>query len=153
VTVPAWLWVPVLVQAALIGVDELWFHRRRDLPRWERLGHPVDTLSVAVCYAWLAIARPEQPHALAIYVALAVVSSALVTKDEAVHARHCVPGEHRVHAWMFVLHPIVLIAFGTWWWRGAPVWPIAAELAITLAFMTYQIAYWSIPWKIASRAA
>lgn len=144
---PGWLWVPALLQAAMMAVDELWYHRRRGLPRWERLGHPLDTLSAVLCYGWLAVARPDQPHALQVYVALAVISCALITKDERVHAGRCRPGEHWLHAWMFVVHPIVLAAFGLWWWLGGASWPIAAELALTAGFMFFQLAYWSIRWK------
>jgi len=28
-----------------MGVDEFYFHRRRGLPRWERLAHPLDTMT------------------------------------------------------------------------------------------------------------
>lgn len=144
---PVWLWGPALLQAAMSGFDELWYHRRRGLPRWERVGHPVDTLAAALCYGWLAVARPAQPHALAVFCVLVAVSCALVTKDERVHAGRCVAGEHALHAWMFVLHPIVFTAFGIWWWLGGARWPIEIEFGLSLAFMTYQLAYWSILWK------
>src|ERR1019366_3333568 len=36
-------------------------HQRRGLPRWERLGHPLDTLSVAGCYGWLVATGPGSP--------------------------------------------------------------------------------------------
>ena len=38
------LYLPFAVQGLAILVDEFWFHHRRGLPRWERLGHPIDTL-------------------------------------------------------------------------------------------------------------
>ena len=44
------------LQGLAMLVDELLFHRRRGLPRWERIGHPIDTLSVLACYGvslWL----------------------------------------------------------------------------------------------------
>ncbi len=143
----AMLLVPAALQALAMLIDEGWFHRRRGLPRWERLGHPVDTLSVALCYGWLLVSRPEEPRALAIYVGLAFASSLLVTKDEPVHARHCAPGEQWLHALLFVLHPMVFVGFGVIWRSGQDLWVISAQLALTLALMIYQIVYWSLWWK------
>jgi hypothetical protein len=141
------LLVPAGLQALAMLIDEGWYHRRRGLPRWERLGHPVDTLSVAVCYGWLLWSRPAEPRALPIYVALAFASSLLVTKDEPVHARECEPGEQWLHAVLFVLHPIVFVAFGAIWWSGRDLWVISAQLALTVALMVYQLVYWSLLWK------
>jgi len=140
------LLVPAVLQAVAMLVDEGWYHRRRGLPRWERLGHPVDSLSVALCYAWLLWTRPGEPHALPVYVALAFASSLLVTKDEPVHARRCEPGEHWLHAVLFVLHPIVFVAAAALWWMGVR-WVVAAQLALTVGVMTYQLVYWSLLWK------
>jgi hypothetical protein len=140
------LLVPAGLQALAMLIDEGWYHRRRGLPRWERIGHPVDTLSVALCYGWLLASRPEEPRALPIYVALAFASSLLVTKDEPVHARRCEPGEQWLHAVLFVLHPMVFVAFGVIWWWGDR-WVIAGQLALTLALMLYQVVYWSLLWK------
>ncbi|HEU4411540.1 MAG TPA: hypothetical protein VFS43_40215 [Polyangiaceae bacterium] len=143
----ALLLAPAALQALAMVVDEAWFHRRRGLPRWERVGHPVDTASVALCYGWLLARSPGDPGALSVYAGLALASCLLVTKDEFVHARHCAPGEHWLHAVLFVLHPIVFLAFGAHWRSGGDPAIIALQLALTLAFMTYQIAYWSLPWK------
>nr|AYM53876.1 hypothetical protein [Kofleria flava] len=140
------LLVPAMLQAMAMLVDEAWYHRRRGLPRWERLGHPVDTLSVALCYGWLLVSRPDEPRALYVYVALAFASSLLVTKDEPVHARECDPGEQWLHAVLFVLHPIVFVAFGFLWWSGDR-WIIMAQLALTIGLMIYQLVYWSVWWK------
>jgi hypothetical protein len=147
----ALLLAPAGLQAAAMAVDEGWYHRRRGLPRWERLGHPIDSLSVALCYGWLLVGRAGSSGALAVYVALAAASCLCVTKDEPVHARRCRPGEHWLHAILFLLHPVVFFGFGLLWWRGGPRWPIALQLALTLGFMTYQILYWSIRWKPARR--
>ncbi len=136
--------VPAGLQALAMVVDEGWYHRRRGLPRWERLGHPLDTLTVALCYAWLVARRPDDPHALAVYVGLALLSCLFVTKDEHVHARVCSPGEHWLHAVLFVLHPIVFLAFGAVWWAGDSSWILRGQLMLTLAFMAYQLVYWSL---------
>lgn len=142
----AYLAAPVLVQIALMALDEGWYHRRRGLPRWERIGHPLDTLSVALCYGWLVAVGPDRPHAAAVYAALALASCLFITKDEAVHLRRCGPGEQRLHACLFVLHPIVFAVFGLLWWRGLAPWAVRVQLGLTLGFLSYQIAYWSRPW-------
>lgn len=140
--VTAWLIVPVALQALAMIVDEGWFHRRRGLPRWERIGHPLDTLTIAACLGWLVVVPPAAAHALPIYIALAAFSTLFVTKDEPIHARLCTAGEHWLHAVLFVLHPIVLAAFALLWWHGERG-ILAVQLGVTLAFCAYQVLYWS----------
>ena len=135
--------VPVVLQGAVMLADEGLFHRRRGLPRWERIGHPLDTLTIAICLAWL-VAVPPGRTALTIYVALAMFSTLFVTKDEPVHARLCSGGEQWLHALLFVLHPIVLAALGLVWWSGEHPTLLVVQLAATLAFGVYQVVYWNI---------
>jgi len=134
--------VPIVLQGVVMVVDEGWFHRARGLPRWERIGHPLDTLTIILCLAWLLATTPATPAALPVYVVLSVFSTLFVTKDEPVHARLCSPGEHWLHAVLFVLHPIVLAAFGYLWWTGA-VGLLLGQLGIAIAFMAYQVIYWN----------
>jgi hypothetical protein len=147
----ALLLAPFVIQAAAMLVDEGIYHRRRGLPRWERLGHPADTLTVLACYAWLLWARPSPSHAMA-YGALAAFSSLFVTKDEAVHARRCSAGEHWVHALLFLLHPLVFLAAGTLWWTGRLRPVLVTGAGMTAAFGTYQLLYWNGPWRRAQLA-
>jgi hypothetical protein len=134
-----------LAQAAAMTVDERRFHRRRGLPRWERIGHPLDTLTVLACYTWLLATRPSATNGV-LYVALVMFSSLFVTKDELLHATRCTPGEHWVHALLFVLHPMVLLGSGWLWWTQRVVF-IVAQLALTAAFASYQVFYWNRPWQ------
>ena len=138
--------VAIALQAIAMLVDEWWFHRRRELPRWERIGHPLDTLSIVLCLGWLLLVPPAAASALPVYIALAIASTLFVTKDEGVHAKLCSAGEHWLHAVLFVLHPIVFVAFGVLWWSGART-IIAAQLVLTVGLMIYQLVYWSIWWK------
>jgi 2-polyprenyl-3-methyl-5-hydroxy-6-metoxy-1,4-benzoquinol methylase len=133
----------VVPQAIAMLVDELWFHRRRGLGRWERIGHPLDTLTIVACLAWLLIASPSDPIALPIYVGLAISSTLFVTKDESIHARECGGGEQWLHAVLFALHPIVLAAFGLVWWSGHDAL-LAGQLVVTLGFLGYQVLYWNV---------
>jgi 2-polyprenyl-6-hydroxyphenyl methylase/3-demethylubiquinone-9 3-methyltransferase len=139
----ALLLAPLAIQGAVMLIDELVFHRRRGLPRWERIGHPLDTLTVAAALGWLIAVPPSRP-ALSVYVGLAVFSTLFVTKDEAVHARLCGAGEHWLHALLFALHPIVLGALGILWWTGAHPTVLSIQLFATLAFGLYQAIYWNV---------
>jgi hypothetical protein len=143
----ALLLLPAGLQASAMVFDEWVCHRRRGLPKWERVGHPLDTLSVAVCYAWLLVASPNDPWGLRTYVALAAFSCLFITKDEPVHAKLCDARESWLHAVLFVLHPIVFMAFGLLWLSDENRWVIAAQCALTIAFAIYQSAYWSLVWK------
>jgi hypothetical protein len=134
-----------VAQALAMFIDERTFHRRRGLPRWERVGHPLDTMTVLGCYVWLATAKPSA-KSLVVYVALVVFSSLFVTKDEPLHARRCSPGEHWVHALLFVLHPMVLLGAGWLWWAGRLTF-LVVPLVLTAAFAIYQIVYWNGPWR------
>jgi 2-polyprenyl-6-hydroxyphenyl methylase/3-demethylubiquinone-9 3-methyltransferase len=135
--------IPIVLQGAVMVVDEAWFHRARGLPRWERIGHPLDTLTIVVCLVWLVVTTPSSPAAIPVYVVLAVISTLFITKDEAVHARLCSPGEHWLHAVLFVLHPIVLAAFAYLWWIGAKGLLIG-QLGVAIAFLAYQVIYWTL---------
>jgi 2-polyprenyl-6-hydroxyphenyl methylase/3-demethylubiquinone-9 3-methyltransferase len=141
----SWCFLPIALQGIAMIVDEGWFHRARGLPRWERIGHPLDTATIALCLGWLVATSPGSPTALPVYVGLCVVSTLFVTKDEGVHARLCGAGEHWLHAMLFVLHPIVLAASGYLWWTGARGL-VAGQLGVAIAFLSYQVIYWNV-WR------
>jgi len=139
----AYCLIPIVLQGISMVVDEGWFHRARGLSRWERIGHPLDTLTIAVCLGWLVATHPGQPAALPVYIGLGVFSMLFVIKDEAMHAAQCRPGEHWLHAILFALHPIVLVAFAYLWWIGM-VGLLVGQLGITIAFLAYQVIYWNV---------
>lgn len=134
--------LPVALQAVAIAVDEGWFHRRRGLPRWERIGHPLDTLTIAICLGWLAMASPSM-RSLWIYCGLAIFSTLFVTKDEPVHARLCGGGEQWLHAVLYALHPIVLYAFAWLWWHDHHMM-IIGILGATVGYALFQTVYWNV---------
>jgi hypothetical protein len=138
-----WVLVPVVLQMLAMFVDEFVFHRARGLPRWERIGHPLDTLSAALCYGWLVLVPLSTPYALGVYVGLCAFSCLFITKDEFVHARLCQPLEAWLHAVLFVLHPLVFLAFGLIWASGQGAWLLQTELLLTLGFGAYQLSYWT----------
>jgi hypothetical protein len=128
-----------------MAIDEGWFHRRRGLPVWERVGHPMDTLTVAACFAWVVLRRPDAPGALVGYGILAAFSCLFVTKDEIVHKALCSAAESWLHALLFVLHPIVFLAAGALWRSGVET-VLTVQLVIVLSFAAYQAMYWG-PWN------
>jgi 2-polyprenyl-6-hydroxyphenyl methylase / 3-demethylubiquinone-9 3-methyltransferase len=128
-----WIALPLVLQGLAMVVDEGVFHRRRGLPRWERIGHPLDTATIALCLIARLLGAP-----LAVYAAFAIFSTLFVTKDEAVHAKLCTAGEHWLHSILFVLHPIVLAAL---WFASPGI--VAMQLAIVTAFALYQVIYWN----------
>lgn len=152
-----YLLFPFVVQTLCMAVDELYFHRQRKLPRWERLGHPVDTLMVLVCFGWLLVMPPSSLN-LGIYVGLSLCSSLLVTKDEFIHHQCCCAAEHWLHAVLFSVHPLVLLSAGLFWpaWHAQPLSFIRhlgfesefllGSTLLTGAFGLYQLIYWNFVW-------
>src|SRR5579859_2687786 len=115
------LLLPLVIQGLAILVDEFYFHFSRGLPRWERIGHPLDTFTVLAPVLWLLIAAPTATN-LVVYIVAAIFSCLFVTKDEFVHAELCVPAEHWNHAVLFIAHPLVFVALALLW----PLYHVAA---------------------------
>jgi hypothetical protein len=155
--------VPFGIQAVAMGFDELHFHRKRGLGRWERLGHPLDTLTLLACLGWILAMPPTESHAV-VYGALAALSCLFITKDEFVHTKACGPEEHWLHALLFVIHPVVLVAYAWLWpslhapfpspWAASLAAPspsfaqpvVWTAFAATAGFCVYQFSYWNGPW-------
>ncbi len=155
--------IPFIVQALAIMFDEYYFHIRRGLPLWERIGHPIDTLSVFSCLLFVLLV-PYSPFALKWYIALCVFSCLMITKDEWVHKHHCPASEQWLHAMLFVNHPIMLTCVGLIWaamtghaslnwvqsWLHRPE-PLARMLTMQAVFIAvfflYQVIYWNFIWK------
>lgn len=154
--------IPSFLQALCIGFDEIHFHLKRGLPRWERIGHPIDTFSLLICFT-IALYAPYAYESLNIYIGCALFSCLMVTKDEWIHKKHASGGENWLHALLFILHPITLTATGL-------IWPIAqglsqdwvpasfnkpelysfflfAQVVLVSIFLLYQIIYWNLLWE------
>jgi 2-polyprenyl-6-hydroxyphenyl methylase / 3-demethylubiquinone-9 3-methyltransferase len=147
--------LPIGAQAAAMFFDEFYFHHKRGLPAWERIGHPIDSAFVLGTIAVPVFWQLTTPAAW-IYGALAAFSGILVTKDEFVHSEHCDPGEQWLHALLFVLHPLIFLSLGVLWYVrdiggiGYALPDIATsglilqvQLGFVAAFMSYQIIYWN----------
>src|SRR5215470_16619336 len=157
-----YLMIPFAVHAAVMFVDEFHYHYERGLPRWERVGHPLDTLTILACFFWV-LAKPVDSVNWKVYAVLAAVSCIFVTKDEWIHAEYCKGGEQWLHSLLFLFHPIVLLTTAVIWpflHGQALTWLILKEgqrHALKLAFTSfvaaatlyffYQIFYWNLLWK------
>lgn len=155
--------IPFALQALCMVFDEGYFHIRRGLPKWERIGHPIDTFSVLVCMGFILFV-PFSKMALIFYIALAAFSSLLVTKDEFVHKEHCPAAEQWLHALLFTLHPITLTVAGFIWpvtqhvevapwiasWLDHPaalLLFLQGQFALMATFLLYQIIFWNLVWQ------
>lgn len=155
--------LPFSVQTLVILFDEFYFHVRRGLPKWERIGHPLDTLTVLACFAFVLFV-PYSSWALKGYIGLAIFSCIFVTKDEFVHKECCPASEQWLHSLLFLNHPIVLTAAGLLWTvmdkTNVPDWMssllpysdtlksmMLIQTGIVSLFCLYQIIYWNVLWK------
>lgn len=142
--------IPFLLQGLLMFVDEFYFHHKRGLPLWERLGHPLDTLTTLACYVFILMNEPSTNHIL-IYIGLACFSCLFVTKDEFVHAQECKAPEIWLHSILFILHPITFLVAAIIW--AYPIFSLQnqsllfsalkGQTLLIVCFLIYQIIYWS----------
>jgi len=137
-----------------MAADEFRFHRKRGLPRWERIGHPLDTLTVVACLLWILRVQPGS-RAVAVFVLLAIFSCVFVTKDEPVHRRYCSGAEQWLHALLFILHPIVLASAALLWPGASPGMVrfsgfektfLELVLLLMVSFGIYQLVFWNFVW-------
>jgi hypothetical protein len=135
-------YIPFILQGGAMFADEFYFHHKRRLPLWEKIGHPLDTITVLICYLFLLLAPPTETN-IFLYSGLALFSCLFVTKDEFVHAKECSPGEHWLHAVLFILHPIILGFAGWMWFRQIEKSFLFGQSILTGVFLIYQIIYWS----------
>ena len=148
------LLTPFFLQALLIFFDEGYYHLKRGLPRFERIGHPLDTLTVITCLLF-SVFVPYSDFALKAFVALALFSCFFVTKDEFVHKEHCKASEMWLHALLFINHPFLLGSLICLWMHQHHQisWLeidqsfikqfVSVQLILTSLFFCYQVVYWN----------
>lgn len=143
------LFFPFILQAIVIGIDEGYFHIKRGLPKWERIGHPLDTLTVILCFVFV-FAVPYSAAMIKWYAAMALFSCLMVTKDEFVHKHHCPASEQWLHALLFINHPIMLASLGWLWpkvYEPAVFTFLIIQTFLISAFFLYQVIYWNFIWQ------
>ena len=126
-----------MTQGILMFFDEFKFHHDRGLGKWERIGHPVDSLFFLIPFVYTQLFSN-----IYIFIGLSLFSCLLITKDEFVHAEECMPTEQWLHSVLFVTHPIAL--YGLWVaWQNNFNMIIQIQSVIIFLFMLYQIIYWN----------
>jgi len=149
------LFIPFFLQALIIFIDEFYFHIKRGLPKWEKIGHPLDTLSILILFVFCYM-KPFSTHNLKTFIFLGLFSSLFVTKDEWIHKDSCEKKEMWLHALLFIHHPIVIASLGFLW---ADLYGnsfidfsisktlisqfILSQIILIFGFMSYQIIYWN----------
>lgn len=137
--------LPFFAQALLIFIDEFYFHHKRGLPKWEQIGHPLDTLTILIVLLWTFFADFTQMN-LNIFIALSLLSLIFITKDEFVHKDICPKKEMWLHALLFINHPLLIISLGFLWQKGMLGF-IKTQSILVFMFMSYQYLYWNFVWK------
>lgn len=133
--------LPFILQGVVMAVDEFYFHHKRGLPLWEKVGHPLDTISVAIAYAYLYSGGTD----LLTYLGLAGFSCVFITKDEFVHADLCGAIEQWLHGLLFVVHPVCFLSA---WHLALAHGPEGMRYILfpLLVFLGYQVFRWSPLW-------
>lgn len=139
------LYLPFLLQGIVMGLDEM-LHLKRDLGKWERFGHPIDTLSLMLPLIFISL-NDFSISRLKLYVGMSIFSCLLITKDEFIHRDVCSGLECWLHSLLFILHPLVLIAAGLLWRNFPESHFNMIQVSAVTFFFFYQIIRWSIPWR------
>jgi len=131
----------LVLQTLALGIDEFYFHWQRNLPAWERWGHPIDTFFFLLALAVLSFASPEGPWIFT-YLFLSALSCLVITKDEWVHREKASPSENWLHAILFILHPVVLFSAYFLWLESRInfKWIFSG----IFVFWLYQLIFWNI---------
>ena len=138
-------YLPFILQGAAMIWDELYFHSKRGLGRWERWGHPIDTISVLIPTS-ITLKFPFNETFESLFIILAVLSCLIVTKDEFVHSKECEPAEQWLHSVLFILHPFVFLSLW-WFWRSHETTALLVALIAQAALLTYQVGRWILFWE------
>lgn len=157
------LLIPFCVQFLAIFFDEFYFHRKRGLPAWEKIGHPLDTLSVFFALLYLCIFPCNSFH-IKIYATLSIISMLMITKDEFIHKDICPKSEMWLHAVLFINHPLLLLSAGFMWaslndlflfeslkqltyFHDKMAFFLKLQTILTLIFCAHQFIYWNFLYK------
>lgn len=143
------LYIPFILVSLLMGYDEV-LHGRRGLGAWEKLGHPIDTLTVFAPLSFIAINEYTYDR-LIVFIILAVFSCLVITKDEFIHTQECEPLENWVHSLLFVLHPFIFVSSAIIWKYHPEDNFLTFQSIAVGVFMIYQVLRWSLSWKERSR--
>ena len=126
-------------------IDEVVFHEQRGLGKWERWGHPLDTLTVLIPFVYI-YGQEVTPQTIPVAIILAAFSCLFICKDEWVHRQESSGTENWLHAMLFIIHPIMFLG-AYFLWIGQDQQTLSWQIVIIACFLLYQILRWNIPWK------
>lgn len=135
--------IPFILQGTLMAIDEFYFHEKRGLPKWEKIGHPLDTLTTLIPLSF-PLLSDFNPFNGRLYIFFALFSCLFITKDEFIHRDHCQKNELWLHSLLFVLHPVVFFSTYLLWSRNEGTFFLALQPSLIFIFLLYQIFRWSI---------
>lgn len=135
------LFVPFFLQGALIATDEIYCHRRRGLSQLEKLSHVVDSSLLLITFVFALYVNPTANSEIQFFV-LSAISTVAITKDEWIHARESDGLEQWLHAWLFIVHPLVLVSlWQVWHQSGRRDYLLGAAAAIGAFCFTQTIGW------------
>lgn len=134
--------LPFILQGSLMAVDEFYFHERRGLPNWEKIGHPLDTLTTLIPLVF-PIFFQFNYFSKSLFIIFAIFSCLFITKDEFIHRDICSKEELWLHALLFVLHPIVFLSTYLMWSQNEDHLFLLLQPSLIFVFLLYQIFRWS----------
>lgn len=136
------LYLPFVIQSLLMGLDE-GLHMKRGLGKWERLGHPLDTLTVLLPLSFIAVTDFSESK-LITFIILSAFSCLFITKDEFIHSRECSAFEQWLHSLLFILHPMIFFCSALIWKYSSGNEFLILQPLLIGSFMIYQILRWSL---------
>lgn len=128
------------IQGMLLVYDDLVLHQRRGLPRWERIGHPIDAFCFSLPIGLAAWKGSETSSTL--YGGLSLLSCVIILKDEWIHVGRINALEATLHAALFVLHPVTLYLAWELAKTGQTFGLLLAWMAL-VGVVVFQIIHWN----------
>jgi hypothetical protein len=141
--------VAFVAQSSLIAIDEFVCHRMRTLPKWELIGHPIDTFCLWIYLIALRFLDSSSQWPLIGTAILGLVSCFIITKDEWVHKEHATAFENWLHAMLFVLHPAVVLLYYYLWYEGVEDFEPLLHMSVVLVggYFFYQSFMGLLRWR------
>jgi hypothetical protein len=122
------LLLPLIVQAIVIFVDEFYFHFAPGQPRWERIGHSLDTVTVLAPVLWLLVSAPSERNLIVFSCCRSLCSGRALEPRRALYHASAEP-----ITWLGEFHGLEFA--------------LPAQAAALALYMISQAVYWNLIWK------
>ena len=135
------LLLAIAIQGLLLGFDEWVLHRQREMPKWERWGHPVDTFFLSLPFLMAGFSPLNMSKE--IFVVMAILSCLIVLKDEKVHAGRITASESFLHGGLFLMHPVTLY-WGYQNYIEGHHFILQSVGLLLFSVMVFQVLFWNV---------